>query len=1016
MRFLRIPVCSLSLLAVFVAAVFTTAAHAAAPDRISGPIDSSQMVVLAKNTQRRAEPGNDQGRVDPGFKLNSVTLLTLPSPSQQKALTLLVAEQQDPSSANYHKWLTPEQYADRFGLSQKDVRKISEWLQAQDLTVVSVARGRNWIVFSGTASQIESAFRTEIHQYNVKGETHFANAMPPSIPSALSGIASGIRGLDDFHPKPSNVRKGAPRKTNPDFYDNSFQIPDFVAPGDITTIYDLAPLYTAGFDGTGQKLAIVGETDIYLADLNDFRNGFGLTPLSGCTVNSSGVITACNTANFRYVLDGADPGVATPASSILSEADLDLEWSAATAPGAQIIYVNSTDVFTSYYYAIDQALAPVISMSFGVCEFGDNFIETSTGQPAADEVELTKSNSEGITFINSSGDSGAAGCDDSTNTATSNLATMGLAAGYPASSPEVTGVGGTAVAYPAGFTSTYWTAPTSNPTNGGTAISYMPETSWNDDVELSAAYGGTQQSNQESYAIVASGGGPSNCAEQTSNNLSCVAGFAQPAWQTVTISGQASARFTPDVSLLASPNFPGYIYCTPVEELSTTSPYDTETTSSCATSITDAVNGVFTGNTAVVDPSLVGGTSASAPVFAGIVTVLNQYLNGPSSPGLGNINPTLYSLAKTVSSGAFHQVTTGSNTVYCQVGTPTDMPVSYQCPSAGIFGYQASNSDVVTGYNLVTGLGSVDANALAVAWEATIAPDFQLSAGALSPSSVAAGQTTTSTLTIAPVSGSAAMVVNFNSGSCTGLPTGATCSFNPASVTFDGVTNATTTLTISTTANMAASGPTTITITPTNSAKTTATVALTVAATTETVAITTPSSSVSVTAGATATVPITVTSTTGFTTSSGGNTTTNLPLTYTCTGLPLEAACTFSPSSTSSSTSVTMTITTTAPSARLERPSDRGTRIFYAALLPGLFGIVFVAGSRKGSARGLRMLSLIMMLGFSTLWLGSCGGNSTSSNSNPGTPAGSSTVTVNATTGGGNAIQNSFQFTLVVSH
>jgi subtilase family serine protease len=1014
-------------------ALFTsTLCFAAQPDRVVGPIDSSQMVALPGHLHRYAQPQYDQGPVQASLQLKQLTLLTLPTPSQQKALNLLLAQQQDRTSPNFHKWLTPEQYADRFGLSLNDVQKISAWLKSQGLTVASVARGRNWIVFSGTAAQVENAFQTQLHHYNVNGEMHFANATMPSIPAALSGIAQGVRGLDDFHPKPMYVKKTLPqaKSARPDYYDSFFQIPDFLAPGDIETIYDLSPLYTNGIDGTGQKLVIVGQTDVYLADLNAFRTGFGLPLISGCTTSSSGVIIApCNTSNFQYVLDGGDPGVHL---GDLTEADLDLEWSAATARGAQIIFVNSSDVFTSYYYAIDNELAPVISMSYGApCEFDDNFVETSSGQPGPDEVELMKSNSEGITFMNSSGDSGAASCDSPVNpdTTPQNLAVGGLAVSYPASSPEVTGVGGTAVAYPSGFSSTFW--GTTLGANGGTAQNPpLPETSWNDDAELVAAYPGSfssASSAQESYAIVSSGGGASNCAKQTSDNSDCVSGFAKPSWQTVTVSGQ-STRMVPDVSLLASPNFPGYVYCTPVEELSSDPPYNSETTSSCGTGtaseIQASVSGIFSGNTPIVNPSLVGGTSASSPIFAGMVTLLNQYLAAVSPGGLGNINPTLYTLAKTTSSGAFHQVTTGSNVVYCQGGTPAQpWPTTMQCPgSSGVssFGYQASSADSTTGYNLVTGLGSVDANNLAIAWKSFLSPDFALSAGGLAPTPIPAGQSATTTLTIGPVAGSSAMVVNFAPSSCAGLPTGATCSFNPASVTFDGTHDATTVLTISTLPNMAPSGPTTITITPTNSSSTTATVSLTVTATTESFTLASTANTYSVSVGGTVPVNLTVNSANGFITN---NSTTALPLTYSCSGSPnlstAEISCQFSPSNGQgvSLTAVTLNLVTTPATAQLRPPLGRGRGIFYALLLPGLFGIVFAAGSRT---RGLRLLSLIVVLGFSTLWLGSCSSKGSNNNTPPnaGTPPGSYVVTISATTGGSVPLTNSnapFTVTLTVT-
>jgi subtilase family serine protease len=742
-------------------------------DRISGIIGSDQMVTMAGHIPHNARSQYDQGPVDSSFQLNGVTLLTLPSPSQQKDLNRLVAEQQDPSSANYHKWLTPEQYANRFGLSVNDVQKISTWLKSQGLNVIGVARGRNWIVFSGTASQIGSAFRTEIHHYNVNGEMHFANATEPSIPAGLAGIATGIRGLDDFHPKPMSIKK-APQVQNarPDFFDNHFSPPDFVAPGDIATIYDLKPLYSAGIDGTGQKLVVVGQTDIFLADINDFRTGFGLSPIS-CTTNSTNVITACNSANFKYVLDGADPGLSTHGD--ITESDLDLEWSGATARGAQIIFVNSTDVFTSFYFAIDNQLAPVISMSYGSCEFDDNNLP-------ADEIELTKANTFGITFVNSSGDSGAAECDSG-----SGLAVGGLAVSFPASSPMVTGVGGTAIPI-ADFTSTFW--GTTNATDGGTALSYIPEGSWNDDVELVAlgGFGATPEAVQENphVGISSGGGGASNCSVQNAAFTTCVSGFPQPSYQTVTVPGQASARFSPDVSLLASPNFPGYIVCTQLSELG-----DNGTGSSCGSGGSAGI----LASMALPEPGIFGGTSVSAPVFAGIVTMLNQDLG---STGLGNINPTLYTLSKTTSNKAFHQVTSGNNIVFCSPGTPSTMPASLQCPSSSSFGFNASNADASNGYNLVTGLGSVDANALFTAFKANdTAPNFSLSASPSAVTIASAGGSGTTVLSVTGVNGYNG-TISFSAASCSGLPAGSSCSlFVPASVTGTG----TTTLTISTTAS-----------------------------------------------------------------------------------------------------------------------------------------------------------------------------------------------------------------------
>jgi subtilase family serine protease len=999
---------------ILASALLTAVCLAEAPDRIAATIDSSRMVPLLSQVQRRARPEFDLGRVDGSFELSQVTLFTVPTPSQVKALKQLLEEQQAPQSPYFHKWLTPQQYADRFGLSHNDVQKISAWLRSQGLTVVRVANGRNWIVFSGTASQVENAFRTEIHHYNVNGEMHFANATPPSLPAALSGIATGFMGLDDFRPKPM-IRKAAPRARNvrPNYYDANTGDGNFVGPGDIATIYDLTPLYSAGtpIDGTGEKLVVVGQTDLYLADLVDFRSGFSLPAINAtCTVNGTGVLTGCTastTANFQYVLNGSDPGVLT---SDLSEADLDLEWSAATARGAQVIYVNSTNAFTSLLYAIDSSptLAPVISISYGNCEWNlGGAILTSTG-PGQLETGMMQASALGITVLNASGDSGAAECDGGPT-----LATGGLAVAYPASSPEVTGVGGTAIPYadliPPGA-STYWNS--SNGTNGDSAKPgvVFPETAWNEDEELSTAFGNTQLYWQTSgYIISETGGGVSNCALQNDPTDSlCVSGFPVPAWQSTLSFPTApptTGRYSPDVSLLASPDFPGYVYCTPVEELSTTSPYSTETTSSCATGIAAAVNGLPVGNPTTVSPSIVGGTSASAPVFAGMVAMLNQYLNGANSPGLGNINPTLYKLAATPANGAFHKVITGDNMVYCSGDTPNpsyEINSAYLCPGTTgltkLFGWNASNADATTGYNLATGLGSVDANALFVAWQANLG-SFTLTPVPAAITAVAGHNSTTTTITLTPSGGFSSPV----SYSCsTGLIPGATCSFNPNTPTMSPVV-----MTVATAPSMAAGLVPVIVSATGGSVTNTTTVNLTVTATNQSFQLKVGASSLQVNPGQQGTASIGIGSpTNGFNT--------NTPLTYTCsetTALSSSGStCTMTPS-TPTPSAATLTITTIAPTAQLRSPLASGRGIFYAVLLPGLLGIVFTAGSHKRAARGIRFLSLIVALGFSTLWLGSC---SSSGSKNHGTLPGSYVVTVNATTGGAVPVTASTTVTLVV--
>jgi subtilase family serine protease len=1008
-----------------------TLCFAAQPDRIAGSIESRQMVTLPGSVHPKAQPQFDQGPVDPSYQLGYITLIVAPSPSQQAELDQLLAQQQDRSSANFHKWLTPEQYAARFGMSQSDITKITGWLESQGFTVLQVPRGRNSVIFSGTAAQLQNAFNTEIHRYDVNGERHIANSSPLSLPAALSGVVTGVRGLHDFRLKPMYVRPVTGNADGPHpHYTTTIQgnTTYFIAPGDIATLYNLSPLYnaTTPIDGTGQKLAIVGQTDIYLADLVDFRNGFNL-PTFTCTTASSGLITGCNTTNFAYVLLGTDPG--SPSLGDLFESDLDVEWAGAVARNAQIIFINAetaNGVNDALAYAISNTTAPVISMSYGACEREAGTLET----------ELQQANSEGITIMNSAGDTGSAECDfnppGSTNTTTPpppySAADGGLAVGYPSSSPEVTGVGGTSIPAfsPNDYTSAFW-GP-SNGTDGGSALATLigQEVSWNDDEALAdfclanptnsfcnpspGVKVTSAETYQKDYWISIGGGGVSNCYNPTLA-ATCTAGFPRPTWQqAITIPGltspQSTYRLVPDVSLLASPNYPGYVFCTPVEELASTSPYDTETTSSCASGIATAADGTVVSGKFVINPSIVGGTSASSPVFAGIVALMNQYLGGS---GLGNINPTLYALAATPANGVFHKVDSGDSNVYCQGATPSGQPADVICPgstgSTEVFGFGASSADTTTGYNLVTGFGSVDANALATAWRAFLTPDFQFSLPNQSVT-VAAGASASVVLTITPISGSTPAVINFSPSSCAGLPTGASCSFNPTSVNFTGANSPTTTLIISTLPTMEPASAQNVTITPVSPSNVSTSVTLIVTKTTETFSIaSTNGLTFPVSPGGTASVSIAVSSSTGFINTS--NNTTAVPVTYSCSGIPTtaEIACNFSPGNgqSISQTGVTLNLVTTAATSQSRPPLGRASHVFYALLLPSLFGIVFLGGSRT---RGVRLLSLIVVLGLSTLWLGACGGGSNSSQKNPGTPAGSYQVTVKATTAGAIPIAN----------
>ena len=584
--------CSKCLVSCVVAIVCAANGWAQA-SRITQTIDSSRRATLAGHLHPKAQAAADQGRVAPSLPLPYITLTLAPAASQQADLQELLSAQQTKGNSDYHHWLTPEEYAHRFGLSDADIDKITQWLTGQGLKVLSVARGRTWIAASGTAAQVEAAFQIEIHNYLVDGEAHYANASEPSVPAALGQVVKSIRGLNDFRMKPRAKPKYTSRGTHN------------IAPDDLATIYDIAPLYTAGINGTGQTVAVAGQTEINLSDIQTFRSTYNLP---------------VNNPQTLLVPGSKNPGLQS-ASGDLAESDLDLEWSGAVARNATIIFVYSNDVMTSVQYAIDQKLAQVLSLSYGSCE-----LETPASEVSSFEQWAQQANAQGMTWFSASGDDGAADCADSQN--------PGLAVDLPGSLSNVTSVGGTEFVEGAG---TYWSL--TNTANGASALSYIPETTWNDSAEDGSPS--------------ASGGGASIL-------------FPKPSWQTASGVPSDNARHVPDVALSGSADHDGYF--------------------------------VYTGGKLEV----YGGSSVDAPSFAGLTALLNQSLGsagvGNINPNLYSLAPAGWAsgMFHDVTTGN-NIVTTP-----CPKRTPTCVatPVGY---SAGVGYDQTTGLGSVDAYKLITG-------------------------------------------------------------------------------------------------------------------------------------------------------------------------------------------------------------------------------------------------------------------------------------------------------------------------
>jgi len=610
-------------------------------------IAESDRVILHGNVHPKARPEFDVGPTDPSLPMKRMILLLKIAPERQADLDRLVAEQQDPSSPNFHRWLTPEEFGERFGRSPEEIATVKGWLITHGFNVDETAKSATWINFSGTAADVESAFHTSMHDYRVEGHLRHANSTDPSIPRALAHLVAGPVSLHNFprkamHTPPRHLfdvekpqAKSQPGYTEPDGsgYD--------LAPGDFAAIYDVNDVYGLDYNGAGVTIGIVGRTNQpgAINKWNFFRSTFKLT-------HNPPVV----------IVNGDDPGDLGADEDV--EADLDVEWSGAVARGATIKFVtsqstNSADgVDLSAQYIVDKNFAHIMSDSFGTCErentgtVGNAFYYNLWKQAA----------SQGISVFVVTGDSGAYGCDDTDSNGY--LAPQAQAVNGLASTPFNTAVGGTKLsADPA-----YWASANNY---GVSALGYMPEVAWN------------EWNVEDQWTQWASGGGPSSL-------------YPKPAWQVCPGVPDKNHRYLPDVSLNADTDV-GYRVWT-----------CTNYSGSCGS---DSWN-------------IIGGTSAASPSFAGIMALIVQSTGGERQ---GNVNGALYQLGNAQYSGAkgaravFHDITSGNN------GFSRRFP-GYSCTAH---------------YDPVTGLGSVDATNLLLAFQeggsltVTIDPGTAVSAGAM---------------------------------------------------------------------------------------------------------------------------------------------------------------------------------------------------------------------------------------------------------------------------------------------
>ncbi len=847
--------------------------------RIVDRINESQLLTLRGNTHPAAKAQNDRGRVNAQTPMTDLILVLSRGAEQQAAFDKFVASQYDSTSPNFHKWLEPEEVGEQFGPAQSDIDTASGWLRSHGFSVDEITKDRMSIRFSGTAAQVEGAFHTEIHNLEVKGRQHIANMTDPQIPAALVPSVAGVKALHNFFPhplhrvgspvtlnretgkwervggtqEPLSLARGtaAPSSPRPEFgITVGSNLIEDVAPYDFAIIYNVLPLWNANpaIDGTGQTIAIAGTSNINLNDVVAFRSAFKL-PANPVTV---------------VIANGTDPGqcAVNPTSYCTLddqlENTLDVEWAGAVAKGASIVLVTAgsdsqtTDtLWAAENYIVQNKTAPVMNVSYGECELGMG----SVGNAEYYNLWQTAA-SEGIAVFVATGDSGSPACDQGGSSQYGNPyeAEYGLSVSGMASTPYNTAVGGTDFNW-GSTASPYWNSSNTASQGGANAKGYVPEVPWNDscanpevldlakqmasllnDSGISVA---TPSDGEMACNIIANyysdfrpdfswlvdtvggGGGKSNCVMNDSSYVSSCTGtsttsgvplvndgYKKPAWQAgVTGIPTDQVRDIPDVSFFASNGFSGsaYLICVSAN-------------GSCTYSSSSEPSG-----------EEVGGTSVSSPAMAGVMALINQKSGTPQ----GSPNAGLYYLAakQTYSACSSETVTSSSASCYfndvdkytiampCDYGfggdiSPNCKPTHTADTVGLVGGYSAA-----AGYDLATGLGSLNVANVVKNWPGPIAPAVTLAPGTVTFASTLQGTAATAqTVTLknsgnAPLTGVAVSMTGDNSftqtNTCaTTLAANATCpitvKFTPSSV---GQLSATLTV-----ADNAANSPQTISI------------------------------------------------------------------------------------------------------------------------------------------------------------------------------------------------------------
>ncbi|HLN48410.1 MAG TPA: protease pro-enzyme activation domain-containing protein, partial [Steroidobacteraceae bacterium] len=668
---------------------------------ITAAIDENALITLAGNTRPEARAANDRGAVADDLPMEHMLLQLRRSSDQEQAFEKYLDELEDPKSPNYHHWLSAQEVGARYGLAAQDLAAITDWLKSHGFTVNRVYPNGMVIDFSGNAGEVREAFRTEIHNLEVKGAAHIANMSDPQIPAALAPAVVGVVSLHDFRPRAMN-------KPRPAYTTSIAGVPyDLVVPADLATIYDFNPLFAAGYSGQGQTIVVLEDTDLYsTSDWTTFRSVLGLA-----SAYPEGSLSQVHPGNCT------DPGT----NSDNGEEAIDVEWASAAAPSAAIELASCADTGPTFggFIALQNLLnasgtpPAIISISYGECE-----AENGAAQNASIISLYQQAVAAGVSVFVAAGDEGAAGCDANATSATHGIGVSGFA-----STPYNVAVGGTDFGDTyAGTNGTYWSR--SNGAAYGSARSYVPEIPWNDSCasKLLANYEGYKRtygssgfcnslfaSNNLLLNTVAGSGGPSGCATGTPSSPGVVGGTCKgntkPSWQSVLGNPSDGVRDIPDVSMFAADGVWSHFYVI------------------CWSDPSQYSNGAASCSGAPNTWAGFGGTSFASPIMAAIQALINQKTGSRQ----GNPNPLYYSFANaeygTTGNSACNSTRGKGVNVSCTFYNVTQGDIDVTCTGSnncyrpsGANGVMSTSDSAyhpayptASGWNFATGLGTVNA-------------------------------------------------------------------------------------------------------------------------------------------------------------------------------------------------------------------------------------------------------------------------------------------------------------------